>query len=76
MKGKGNFTISDYKEQQKQVRANNPFIECHTDKPYGTANGCRDCVEPNPFFNINKKVCASAKKLINFKGVDDNYIVI
>lgn len=69
MKGKENYTISDYKKQQQTVKANNPFKECPNDKPYGTANGCRDCVEPTPFFDIKRKVCASAKKLINFKGV-------
>jgi hypothetical protein len=75
MKGHSNYTVEDYKTEQNKIKETSPFEECPLEKPYGTVNGCKQCVEPTPFFDIKKKICSSAKKLINFLGVEDNYLL-
>lgn len=75
MKGHSNYTVDQFKTEQQTIKDNNPFEECTDAQPYGTADGCKQCVEPTPFFDIKKKVCSNAKKLINFMGVDENYLL-
>lgn len=75
MKGYADYTLDNYKKDQAEIKSKNPYQECSDSAPYGTVDGCQQCQEPTPYFDIKKRICSAAKKLINFNKVGTNYIL-
>lgn len=75
MKGYPDYTLDNYKKDQADIKAKNPYQECPDDSPYGSDNGCQQCQDPTPYFDMKKRVCSNAKKLINFDKVGENYLL-
>lgn len=75
MKGYPNYTLENYKKDQADLKAKNPYQQCPDSTPYGTVDGCRLCQKPTPYFDMKRSVCSEAKKLINFSKIGNNYIL-
>lgn len=75
MKGYPDYNLDNYRKDQADIKAKNPYQECSDDSPYGAIDGCQMCKQPTPYFDIKKKVCSNAKKLINFDKIGNNYLL-
>ena len=75
MKGYADYRLDDDNKDQAEIKSKNHYQECQDTAPYGTVDGCQQCQEPTPYFDIKKRICSTAKKLINFNKVGTNYIL-
>ena len=66
MIGTADYTIDNFKTDQANLKAQNPYENCTVATPYGTMDGCTKCLAPEEYFNIKIRLCTSVKRLINF----------
>jgi hypothetical protein len=57
------------------IIAQQQYKNCTSDQPFGTSDGCQQCSDPTPYFDIKNKKCSSIQYFTNFSSFGQNYLL-